>query len=960
MDMQGGPAGIPVEALLAHRGWVRALARGLAADAAAADDLEQEVWLTALRHPPAHASGIRAWLARVVRSRAADAGRSEGARGDRERRSARPEAVPSTERLAELAEMQAQVARAVLDLEEPYRSTVLLRYFEELPLEAVAARSGAPLETVRTRLRRAHGILRERFDRRAWLALLVVPHGGTPVPGGLLVTLKAKVAVAAAVVLLFAGWTVWRRPAADPIPVPVVVAATKPPEIAPAPPQPAPPPVEEAPPPPPEPVPGPKPEVPPPSPPPKEVGPGIAYAGRVLDDRRRPVEGATVSFRVGDLPDVVATSGDGGRFEIHYPPRDPESRYMNGILRAVAPDGRAGIRVASWKATALPFAMDLEVLVLAPATLRLRVVDGKGPVAGASVVVWSGNARLAETRTGSDGMAEVGPLPGQPGPGFGSPSFAVLARAEGKGSARCLVAWPPPTTDLVTLRLTSRDYAVQVVDAATGRGIEGAEVHVQHEFRDEEFEGTIPLEEGAEPLRTGPEGLANLRGLSDEGRYSASASAEGYGYFSRQGWLSMVLKRDQPTRLLLARARTLRWPVTDAEGPVPSHGTAVRLQWGSASRSAREIATGWSSTIPNVTGGRIQVSQSDGAWLLVDGLGGGPRMDDRSSPFSPIVWALLPDGRMARILVKDPCPAISFRTPRTLTVDVKDDDGRPLSGVEVMVKGTGSAPQVLQEYATSGPDGRAEVAGLFGGPVEVFVREAHASQFSRAPVGKADLEKGDALLEAKVAERRPVEILARVRISGEPGLPDRYTVMVRQERDSVWVERCAEDALAGTLRFQAWLVHPERGFDVFVGSRFMPNTPIVVPAGDRRDPVEVLVDLREPPPAPPPAADAPPPPKPNPALPGESRDQRANRILDTDRTTFSVEKAQLGFLLQYLSVRHGFNLVLDTDLERELGEVEVTVKVDDLTVRDALVKVLAVREGLSYVLRDGVVVVVRT
>ena len=56
--------------LLAHRGWVRALARRLVGDASRADDVEQEVWLTALRRPPTHARSLRAWIGRVVRSRA--------------------------------------------------------------------------------------------------------------------------------------------------------------------------------------------------------------------------------------------------------------------------------------------------------------------------------------------------------------------------------------------------------------------------------------------------------------------------------------------------------------------------------------------------------------------------------------------------------------------------------------------------------------------------------------------------------------------------------------------------------------------------------------------------------------------------------------------------------------------------------------------------------------------------
>ena len=108
-----------------------------------------------------------------------------------------------------------------------------------------------------------------------------------------------------------------------------------------------------------------------------------------------------------------------------------------------------------------------------------------------------------------------------------------------------------------------------------------------------------------------------------------------------------------------------------------------------------------------------------------------------------------------------------------------------------------------------------------------------------------------------------------------------------------------------------------------------------------------------------PAATTPPPPRPNPPIPGESRDQRALRILDTDRTTFSFEKIHLGFLLQYLSVRHGLNLVLEGDLEQEVSGLEITVKVEDFTVRDAIREVLKAREDLTVVVRDGCVVVVR-
>jgi hypothetical protein len=55
------------------------------------------------------------------------------------------------------------VVDAVLSLEEPYRETVLLRWFEGLQPRAIAERQRASVATVHSRLQRAHAILRERL-----------------------------------------------------------------------------------------------------------------------------------------------------------------------------------------------------------------------------------------------------------------------------------------------------------------------------------------------------------------------------------------------------------------------------------------------------------------------------------------------------------------------------------------------------------------------------------------------------------------------------------------------------------------------------------------------------------------------------------------------------------------------------------------------------------------------------
>jgi hypothetical protein len=71
--------------------------------------------------------------------------------------------------LLEKLEMHRLVAAEVAALGEPYRSTVLLRFFEERSATDIARIQGVPLDTVKTRLRRALAELRERLDRR---------HGG--------------------------------------------------------------------------------------------------------------------------------------------------------------------------------------------------------------------------------------------------------------------------------------------------------------------------------------------------------------------------------------------------------------------------------------------------------------------------------------------------------------------------------------------------------------------------------------------------------------------------------------------------------------------------------------------------------------------------------------------------------------------------------------------------------------
>lgn len=170
-----------------HADFLRALARGLLRDEHRAEDLVQDAWIAAAHAPPRRAGATRGYLAAIVRNLAANARRGERRRQRREVESARHERLPSPQEAAEGLEVQRAVLDAVLAFEEPYRSTVYLRYYKGLGPSEIARREGVPLKTVKTRLSRALERLRARLDaestggRREWVSALA-PLAFPPAP----------------------------------------------------------------------------------------------------------------------------------------------------------------------------------------------------------------------------------------------------------------------------------------------------------------------------------------------------------------------------------------------------------------------------------------------------------------------------------------------------------------------------------------------------------------------------------------------------------------------------------------------------------------------------------------------------------------------------------------------------------------------------------------------------------
>lgn len=144
---------------------MRRLARSLVADPERADELSQETWKRILEHPPRLDRPFRGWIATVMRNLLRAEHRGAQRRATRERAGAREEAQPSSLELLERATLQRELVQAVLVLEEPYRTTILLRYFEDLTPQEIAARERVPLPTVKTRLARGIAKLREALGR---------------------------------------------------------------------------------------------------------------------------------------------------------------------------------------------------------------------------------------------------------------------------------------------------------------------------------------------------------------------------------------------------------------------------------------------------------------------------------------------------------------------------------------------------------------------------------------------------------------------------------------------------------------------------------------------------------------------------------------------------------------------------------------------------------------------------
>lgn len=176
------------EQVLEASSQLRRVARGLLYDSHSADDVVQDAWVASLRKERQVGWDPRAWFSGAVRNLSLSKRREEARRIARERKAAKPEALISAASAVERLEVTRRVMDAVEALEEPYRSVILLRFFDDLAPREIARREGVPVNTVRTWVRRGLEHLRRDLDpddsgdRLRFLGGLAPLAGASPWP----------------------------------------------------------------------------------------------------------------------------------------------------------------------------------------------------------------------------------------------------------------------------------------------------------------------------------------------------------------------------------------------------------------------------------------------------------------------------------------------------------------------------------------------------------------------------------------------------------------------------------------------------------------------------------------------------------------------------------------------------------------------------------------------------------
>lgn len=168
-SLTGGDDGALHALMERHGRWVRGVVFSVLGDHDDLDDVCQQVWLSVWRNSRSlqDAAKWRAWLYRLARNVALDAGRRKTHRRrlwQRVKNYLRPPAsAPPVDRDLIAREQHQRVLDAIGSMSEAYRQVFVMRHLEGLSYADIAKVTGLSVEGVETRLVRARRLLKGRL-----------------------------------------------------------------------------------------------------------------------------------------------------------------------------------------------------------------------------------------------------------------------------------------------------------------------------------------------------------------------------------------------------------------------------------------------------------------------------------------------------------------------------------------------------------------------------------------------------------------------------------------------------------------------------------------------------------------------------------------------------------------------------------------------------------------------------
>lgn len=504
----------------------------------------------------------------------------------------------------------------------------------------------------------------------------------------------------------------------------------------------------------------------------EEHGEHVVLVGRVVDERRRPVAGATVtSTREGRDLGTTRTDADGS-FRLPAGPRSDDEVLVLVLARHADRGAHRVVHIPPGG----PREERLTGLVLGPLHALDVIVRHRGqPVAGSVVVARPADetgpvAPLVTGTTGATGAVRL----------TGLTALRLRLFAVGPGTGRSFQELSLPADGPVQVDLPDdRRATITVLRADTDEPLAGAAVHLAGE-------GTWPFPSGSDalppfgPLRTDAAGRVQVAGLP-AGHVRVVAWAPGWT-LPNAGWRIEpgVLRPDATDLTLRLQAgRTLRFPLKAGGVAAPDDGTPLELvRYQPVARYP-------------VVAPRARIEDDH---VVIEAF----------PPGFDVGHVAAPDGSWApwaAPLVGDVGEPVTFQRAHDVAVGLAWPDGTPAVGQHVQLA---LAPRGARGPLPTDATGTVVFPRCQARTAHVYWADAEA--FSRRYLGEVDLRAPPGTLQVTVG--RPLEMVVQVRVDGEACLPRSFEVsLVDPGNDTPSVHPqpvhpldLEEDAAAGELR----------------------------------------------------------------------------------------------------------------------------------------------------------------